>query len=155
MIETKYGNVLDIQTGVIVHGCNCQGVMGAGIALEIKNRFPEAYHEYKRIEQSRGLILGEICGVEVSPNKFIINANTQDGYSRDKRAVSYDAIAECFKEVVSFVEAINTHRKINLGVFFPQIGAGLGGGDWKIISAIIDAVVPDTISKTLYLLEPK
>lgn len=153
MIETRYGNALDVQTGIIVHGCNCQGVMGAGIAFEVKNRFPAAFYEYDRVHRSRGLKLGEICFAEVAPNKFIINANTQDGYGRDRRAVSYDAVADCFTEVLRFAQTIEKHRGVKLEIIFPLIGAGLGGGDWKIISGIIDAVVPDEFTKVLFLLQ--
>lgn len=151
MIETRYGNALDVPTGIIVHGCNCQGVMGAGIALEVKNRFPMAFHEYDRVHRSRGLKLGEICFAEVAPNKFIINANTQEGYSRVGRQVSYDAIADCFTEVVKLAKTLETHRGVKLEIIFPMIGAGLGGGDWKVISAIIDAVVPDDFKKVLFI----
>ena len=153
MIETRYGNALDVQTGIIVHGCNCQGVMGAGIAFEVKNRFPAAFHEYVQAHRNRGLKLGEITFAEVAPNKFIINANTQEGYNRDGRQVSYDAIADCFTEVTRFAKTIETHRGQKLEIIFPMIGAGLGGGDWKVISAIIDAVVPDDFTKVLYLLK--
>lgn len=151
MIETRYGNALDVLTGIIVHGCNCQGVMGAGIALEVKNRFPGAFYEYDRVHRSRGLKLGEICFAEVAPNKFIINANTQEGYSRVGRQVSYDAIADSFTEVVRFAKGIETHRGAKLDIIFPMIGAGLGGGDWNVISAIIDAVVPDEFNKVLFI----
>lgn len=151
MIETRYGNALDVQTGIIVHGCNCQGVMGAGIAFEVKNRFPMAFHEYDRVHRSRGLKLGEICFAEVAPNKFIINVNTQEGYSRIGRQVSYDAIADSFTEVVKFAKTIETHRGTKLEIIFPMIGAGLGGGDWNIISAIIDVVVPDDFTKVLFI----
>jgi len=152
MIETRYGNALDVQTGIIVHGCNCQGVMGGGFALEVKNRFPIAFYEYDKVHRSHGLKLGEICFVEVIPNKFIINANTQDNFGGSKRNVSYDAIVDCFKEVVKLAAVIEQHRNVNLEIIFPAIGAGLGGGDWKIISALIDVVVPDSFKKVLYLL---
>ena len=152
MIETRYGNALDVETGIIVHGCNCQGVMGGGFALEVKNRFPAAYYEYDRVYRTRGLKLGEICFVELTPNKFIINANTQEGFSRVGRQTSYDAIADVFAEVVKFSTVVELHRKVKLEVIFPLIGAGLGGGDWKVISAIIDVVVPDNFKKVLFLL---
>ena len=155
MIETRYGNALDVQTGIIVHGCNCQGVMGGGIALEVKNRFPAAFYEYDRVHRSRGLKLGEICFVEVSPNKFIINANTQDKFGHaGGRFVSYDAIADCFTEVAKFAATVEQHRERKLEIIFPLIGAGLGGGDWKVISAIIDVVVPDTFTKVLFIYQP-
>jgi O-acetyl-ADP-ribose deacetylase (regulator of RNase III) len=38
-------------------------------------------------------------------------------------------------------------------IIFPKIGAGLGGGDWEIISTIIDVTIPDEFQKTLYLYE--
>ena len=158
MIETRYGNALDVNVGIIVHGCNCQGVMGGGFALEVKNRFPLAYHEYDKVHRTNGLKLGEICFAEVAPNKFIINANTQEGFGGSRRNVSYDAVADCFSEVYRFAKVIEQHRGVKLDVIFPAIGAGLGGGDWKIISAIIDVVIPDhdlsdkCFKKILYLL---
>ncbi len=152
MIETCYGNALDVTYGIIVHGCNCQGVMGSGIAREVKNRFPMAFHEYDKVHRTRGLKLGEICFAEVAPNKFIINANTQDSYGGGKRFVSYDAIADSFTEVLRFAQTIEKHREVKLDIIFPAIGAGLGGGDWNIISAIIDVVIPDHFNKVLYLL---
>jgi O-acetyl-ADP-ribose deacetylase (regulator of RNase III) len=154
MIETRYGNALDVNTGIIVHGCNCLGIMGGGIAREVKNRFPLAFHEYDKVHQSRGLKLGEICFAEVSPNKFIINANTQQDIGGPKRQVSYDAIAECFYEVVKFAKVVEQHRGQKLEIIFPAIGAGLGGGDWNVIAAIIDVVIPEEYTKVLYLLPP-
>lgn len=156
MIETRTGNVLNIETGIIVHGCNCQGVMGAGIALEIKNRFPDVFYIYDKLHRTQGLKLGEISFAEVAPNKFIINANTQDKCGGDRRYVSYDAVADCFAEVFKFAKAIEQHRGIKLDIVFPAIGSGLAGGDWKIIYGIIDAVIPErTFKKVLYLFNPK
>lgn len=40
MIEYRKGNLLDITSGVIVHGCNMRGVMGSGVALAIRNKYP-------------------------------------------------------------------------------------------------------------------
>ena len=139
MIETRYGNALDVNVGIIVHGCNCQGVMGGGFALEVKNRFPLAFHEYDKVHRTNGL-------------------NTQEGFGGSRRNVSYDAVADCFSEVYRFAKVIEQHRGVKLDVIFPAIGAGLGGGDWKIISAIIDVVIPDhdlsdkCFKKILYLL---
>lgn len=152
MIETRYGNALDVQSGIIVHGCNCLGVMGAGIALEVKNRFPIAFHEYDKVHRSRGLKLGEICFAEVATNKFIINANTQQGTGGPDRQVSYDAVADCFHEVVKFAKVVEQHRGTKLEIIFPAIGAGYGGGNWSIVAAIIDVVVPSEYTKVLYLL---
>ena len=42
--------------GLIIHGVNCQGVMGSGVALAIRNKWPVVYDEYKKHRQgSRGI----------------------------------------------------------------------------------------------------
>lgn len=45
MIQTKYGDLLSSK-GIIVHGVNSQGVMGSGVAKQIKDKWPEAYGSY-------------------------------------------------------------------------------------------------------------
>lgn len=147
MIEIRKGNALTVKSGLIVHGCNSHGVMGAGIALAIKNEYPEAFDVYKREYDTYGLKLGTFTHAEVGPNKFIINAITQGDFGIGKRQVDYEAIAKCFEKLVLF-------RKQNLSdldIVFPKIGAGLGGGNWNIIEKIIDETVPDTIKKILYV----
>ena len=161
MIETRIGNVLDIPEGIIVHGCNCHGVMGAGIACQIKNRFPEAYKVYRENHESHkhnvvpfgfsGLKLGEITHVEVAPFKIIVNANTQFDMGSDKRYVDYEAIAKCFEHVKQLAQTVasdNSGRKLD--ICFPLIGAGLAGGNWNIISTIIDETIGDDFNKILY-----
>ena len=46
MIETRKGNLLEQTKGVIIHGCNCQGVMSSGIALQIRNKWPGVFETY-------------------------------------------------------------------------------------------------------------
>jgi O-acetyl-ADP-ribose deacetylase (regulator of RNase III) len=152
MIYTKYGDVLNVDTGIIVHGCNCYGVMGSGIARSIKERFPTAYQVYREKFESSGLKLGEITYVEVSDRKWIVNANTQQG-TGSGRQVSYDAIVSCFEKVFLLASLIKVDELTAPNIIFPKIGAGLGGGDWEIISTIIDVTIPDEFQKTLYLYE--
>lgn len=38
MIHEHEGNLLHRERGILVHGCNAQGIMGAGIARVIKER---------------------------------------------------------------------------------------------------------------------
>jgi O-acetyl-ADP-ribose deacetylase (regulator of RNase III) len=156
---TLNGDALSAPTGIIVHGCNCQGVMGAGIAAQVKKRYPGAYQVYRDQYESLetlsgvncGLELGDITGAEVEPNKFIVNANTQYHCGVDKRYVDYEAVANCFQKVREISELIEELRKVKLDVVFPMIGAGLAGGNWKIIETIILETLGDSITKKLYL----
>lgn len=45
-LNVKQGDLLAVNTGCIIHGCNAQGVMGAGVALAFKNKYPAAYTRY-------------------------------------------------------------------------------------------------------------
>jgi len=123
---------------VIIHGCNCFHTMGAGIAKLIASQFPEALIADK--ETSHGDIskLGSYSTAKVlrGATKFtIVNAYTQHQWRGRGRKVSYDAIQSCFEKIsTEFKEA---------RIGYPQIGAGLAGGDWDIISDIIDEALSD------------
>jgi O-acetyl-ADP-ribose deacetylase (regulator of RNase III) len=155
MIEERFGNALDVPEGIIVHGCNCQGVMGSGIAAEVKRRFPEAFRVYRECFTRYGLTSGNIIDCEVAPNKIIVNAMTQIQYGTDKRHVDYEAVAKCFEKVKEIARSVHLNREKDckkLDIIFPMIGAGLGGGNWKIISTIIDETIGDDFKKVLYKL---
>lgn len=128
----KKGNLINATENMIAHGCNNRGVMGAGVAREIRNKFPGAYQTYKDYYKLHGLELGTI--IPWRDEKYIMNCITQDGFGKDgKKYVSYDAIRKCMRQ-------INKSRYHDAGqeIALPKIGAGLGGGDWKVISKIIE-----------------
>lgn len=117
----------------IVHGCNDKGVMGSGVALHIREKFPKAYDEYVLWHAKKGLNLGDIQFVNCG-EKIIINAISQSGYGRTgQKFVSYDAIDTIFKKLDFHLS--NADEK---ELAMPMIGAGLGGGNWDIIANIIE-----------------
>ena len=152
-IITKRGNLLDAK-GIIVHGCNAQGVMGSGVALAIKNKWPDVYQQYKDHfdTKSSWAALGQIIPVVVAPDTYVLNAITQKNYGRDgTRYVSYDAVTACFEKVRGWAEHFKQTENRSVPVNFPLLGAGLGGGDWEIISTIIDRTLGDGIEKYLWV----
>lgn len=129
------GNLLDLADAgmfdVIVHGCNCQCVMGSGIAKQIAQRYPQAA-ETDRATGKDVTKLGKISFVSMvrGPNLFyVVNGYTQLHYGRGLQ-VNYAAVRSVFKEV--------RDGFANKRIAYPSVGAGLGGGDWKIIRRIID-----------------
>ena len=126
----KVGDLLaEVTEGIIVHGCNAQGVMGGGFALQVKNRYRGAYSEYQ-LFCMRERAVGEVNLVQVSDTLFIANAITQEFYGTHKRQVDYEGVAQCFETIAAQCARIPIH--------YPMIGAGLAGGNWTIISTIID-----------------
>lgn len=118
---------------VIIHGCNCQNDMGAGIAKAIKARFPEAYEADQATEKGSRDKLGTTTFAKIAcegHELIVVNAYTQFHWRGSGVLVDYDAIRTAFRETKDNF----TGKRIA----YPLLGAGLGGGDWEIISKIID-----------------
>lgn len=146
-MKTVTGNLIEMfdQFDIIVHGCNCFNVMGAGIAPQINKAFSnvasiaDATTIPGDIEKLGKVSVGryQYFDMKQKANRilYIVNAYTQYGTARfpGDTVVNYDAIASCFKLVR---EIALSHRRSRVG--YPQIGSGLAGGNWEIISKIID-----------------
>jgi len=138
----KQENIVNAPEPIIVHGCNTKGVMGSGVAKAIRGKWPKAYSDYKYIYDTEGLRLGQIVW-SIVDNKWIANAITQNNYGKDgQRYVNYDAVETIFLKIRNEVESCSTLVD-GEGPFIgaPKIGAGLGGGDWNVISDIIDTIL--------------
>jgi len=129
LIELALDGVFD----VIIHGCNCQCVMGAGIAKSIKNHFPEAYEADLQTAKGDESKLGSISFVTVireNRELTIVNGYTQYHWRVSGVLVDYEAIRSVMKNVKSKFGG----KRIG----YPLIGAGLAKGDWETIAKIID-----------------
>lgn len=147
MIQHVVGNLFDVKHGFIVHGCNAQGVMGSGVAAQVKFLYPGAYDVYK----SSGHKIGTVSCDAPTRELIIINAVTQQYYGSDagRLYTDYDKLAQCFREINNIV---NGQPSIMRSVHFPLIGCDRGGGDWNVVSAIIDLELDDDICKVLWTL---
>jgi len=135
-MKTVCGDLIELalqsRFDVIVHGCNCKCVMSAGIAKQIAKAFPEAAKADKEYTPAGGKLGKCSAAIITRSNRtlVVVNAYTQEFYGRQGKYVSYDAVDEAFGRIKAAYS--------NLRIGYPQIGVGLGGGDWEIISAIID-----------------
>lgn len=154
MINTINGDLLTAK-GLILHGVNCQGVMGSGVALAIKNKWPEVFYTYKDyiahfLSNSSEGLLGEVVDrkVDSEDGVVVLNCFTQDRYGRDgKKYASYDAVDTSMQRAVGLAEM----WRMNV-INFPLIGCGLGGLHWPVVREIIEHRIPDTFTKNLYVL---
>ncbi len=121
---------------VIVHGCNCFCIMGAGIAAKIKKLWPDAYKADLKTKAGDKTKLGTFTfalAPDVNNLMFaIVNAYTQYDMSRYGRDVfEYDA----FQKILNSLSENPVLNGANFG--FPMIGTGLAGGcKERIISMI-------------------
>lgn len=123
------------------HGCNCQGVMGAGIALEIRKRYPEVYHEYRLMCRSipRKFNPGDVFLWVGKTRPSVFNLATQDNYGTDGKVYALDWAIE--KSLKTMREMADQHHIESIAM--PRIGSGLGGLPWSIVKDIIEKVFED------------
>jgi len=124
---------LDGRFEVIIHGCNCQCAMGAGIAKAIKQAFPEAYNADKATPKGSRTKLGSLSTVTIERGErqiTIVNGYTQFHWRGSGVLVDYAAL----RSVMRRVKAMFSGRTIA----YPMTGAGLAKGDWSIIASIIE-----------------
>jgi O-acetyl-ADP-ribose deacetylase (regulator of RNase III) len=123
----------------IAHVCNCQGVMGSGVALAIKTRYPEAYNAYKmeELKYINGLPLGTISFAAIRPDKHIYNLHAQRFYGTDgRRYLDYEALYSSLEKVCDSM--CNAGLK-TLGVPY-KMGSDRAGGDWNVVTAMLTSV---------------
>jgi O-acetyl-ADP-ribose deacetylase (regulator of RNase III) len=144
------GDLLKSNADIIGHQVNCQGVMGAGLALSIRKKYPKVFEKYKYIVNNcknknklmgRTLFLsenGKVIKKEYSPNtKIIANLFGQYNYGKGVQ-VDYEALENSLMELKKFA------KENNLSVGIPyKIGCGLAGGDWKRTKSIIEKIFKD------------
>jgi O-acetyl-ADP-ribose deacetylase (regulator of RNase III) len=140
------GDLLDQKTDVIAHQVNCLGVMEAGVALQIKNRWPEVYGEYKNFCRlgavQTGFFLGKCLVIgSVDLNRPVVaNLFGQDHCDSAIRNTSYDAVYDSLIHLKLIME--NRGWK---SVSFPYgMSCGLSGGSWNVIYAMIRDTFKDS-----------
>ena len=124
MIEYKTMDITTVTSGIIAHGVNCQGKMGSGVALAIRNHWPVCYAHYAIACKTELHLLGKIVTSHVSQNVFIAHCFTQQRYGYFGKFADERAVKACF-ESLDIVA-----KELGLPIYMPRIGCGLGGLDW-------------------------
>ena len=136
MLILKEGNILDNKYQIFCQQVNCKGVMGAGLAKQIKEKYPEVYREYKIGCMYSKNLLGTIQPIWTHDGRICINMFAQDGYGTDKRYTDYTAFKKCLDKIGELLG--EHHIDPDAYIAFPNgIGCGLGGGDWTRIYSMI------------------
>tara|TARA_R110000782_G_scaffold270273_1_gene370170 strand:+ start:31 stop:480 length:450 start_codon:yes stop_codon:yes gene_type:complete len=120
------------QYDVIVHGANCFNTMGAGIAPQIKNKFPEAYKVDCDTVSGDKDKLGTISHT-LNTKPIVVNLYSQYGFNGRKHGET-DLDYEALRSGLKLVKEKFSGKFIGM----PKIGSGLAGGDWSKIEKIIE-----------------
>ncbi len=151
-IEVVRGDILELCTeGWLVHGVNADGKMGAGLAAQVKKRYPHAYQDYRSAYNREKLMLGSITGEKVNDRFYVINAVTQLMPGAWRRQTDYGALQAAFGALIQYAAVSEDARDVPMIISFPKIGCGLGGGKWEEVQKRIEAAVPPYYRMRLYV----
>lgn len=125
MIEILTGDILQSKAQTLVNTVNCVGVMGKGIALEFKNRFPEMFKDYEERCRRGEVMLGRPYLYKSLLPPWILNFPTKGHW----RSVSN------LKDIIKGLDFLLSHyREWGItSIAVPPLGCGHGQLEWRIV----------------------
>ncbi len=149
MITYTQGNLLEADTEALVNTVNTVGVMGKGIALMFKERFPANMAAYVKACKAGNVQTGKMFVTETGElmgPRWIVNFPTKRHW-REKSRMSF--IINGLKDLRHFIER-NQVRSIAI----PPLGTGNGGLDWAEVKPHIEQVLSDIEKVDIIVYEP-
>jgi O-acetyl-ADP-ribose deacetylase (regulator of RNase III) len=138
MVRFERGDILAADAEALVNTVNCVGVMGRGIALQFKNRFPANFKAYAAACKRDEVRPGEMFVFdtrELSWPRYVINFPTKRHWRGKSRIEDIRAGLDALVEEIR-VRGIRS-------VAIPPLGSGLGGLEWNDVRPLIeDAMAP-------------
>lgn len=132
-------NALDDDQGVMFfHGCNAKGVMGAGVARQVKRRWPDVFEPYKMSCRGVDNPEGEVVCVwpKDEDNLVVANAITQSDYGSDgEQYARLSLVGKCLYSLESKQGIIDKTTNRYMAV---RVGCGLGGLDWENVRPLFE-----------------
>ena len=135
MIEYRVGDLFEYEGEAIAHGCNTKGLMGAGIAKIVAERYPEVHRFYVKscgpyVPACDLFVPGDAQVILVdAQDRFVVNLATQDHPG---------AHATYWWVMLSMANMFERLRLLEIdAVAIPRIGCGIGGLKWHGVEEVI------------------
>lgn len=150
MITEVEGNIFESGADILVNAVNCVGIMGAGIALQFKQKYPKYFDNYYTFCYNRFFQPGYVMPYMDESGLVIISAATKDNW-RDKSKYGWvesciEGLYECFD-----TKYYTTKDKV---LAMPALGCGKGGLDYNIVGPMIKEVGKRLPYKEVLLYKP-
>lgn len=129
MIEYIEGDIFDSPAQVIVNTVNTVGVMGKGLALAFKKRYPDMFESYKKVCEKNQLSIGKLMLYQEADH-WILLFPTKENW-RNPSKLEYIE-----KGLMKFVTTY-AERHIN-SIAFPKLGCGNGELDWNLVRPLME-----------------
>jgi O-acetyl-ADP-ribose deacetylase (regulator of RNase III) len=145
MIIYTSGNLFGAPVVALVNPVNTVGVMGLGLALQFKERFPENYTLYRAACAAGIVQIGRMFVTYAGP-QVVVNFPTKRHWSNRSQLPDIRAGLVDLQRVVA---------DLNLAsIAIPALGCGAGGLDWHDVQPLIHAHV-NVLSLTAYVYVPE
>ena len=148
MIKYVTGDLLAADSEALVNTVNCVGVMGRGVALAFKRRFPDNFNAYKAACDCGELKPGRLFVFETAElmPRLIINFPTKQHWRARSRLADIEA---GLSSLVAEVELLQIHS-----IALPPLGCGLGGLKWSDVKPCIHRALADIADLDTLVFEP-
>lgn len=149
MIRFTQGNLLDANVQAVVNTVNTVGVMGKGIALMFKERFPENHAAYLAACRAEKLQAGRLFvfpSVELTGPRWIVNFATKKHWRQPSRLEWVESGLDDLRRFVV--------EKGIRSIAVPPLGCGNGGLEWGAVRPRIEAALGDLEGVDVVVYEP-
>lgn len=140
--QEVHGDLFGAAADYIAHGCNTKGVMGAGVAKVVRDKYPDFHRAYQELCRSTDPAL--LAGTAQVDHRYgVINLFTQVAPGPDARL---DLIKRSLWDA---------HMQLppEATMAIPRIGAGIGGLAWSDVAQVVRKFAQDSgRSVTVYYL---
>jgi O-acetyl-ADP-ribose deacetylase (regulator of RNase III) len=154
MLVHKKCDLFESGADILCHQVNCQGVMGSGVAEQVKERYPKVFEEYVDWckEQKPEELLGKVQHIvlkmpwEDNPNGEplgVLNIFGQLDYGYGKQHTDYKALKHAFTIINTYCREFCPYSPV---LAFPyKFGCARGGGDWDTVYALMEECLTDVM----------
>lgn len=127
-IQYQKGNIFDSKAQVIVNTVNCKGVMGKGLALAFKQRYPDMFPVYQQECRTGKLRIGRPTLYQKS-TPWILNFPTKDDWKANSKLEYLEKGLEYF---------VANYKKAGItSIAFPKLGAQNGKLSWDEVGPLM------------------
>ena len=129
-VRFVHGDLFLSSAQTITNPINCRGVMGGGLALEFRQRFPDMFQDYVQRCRRGDVRTGKPYVWRSPAGQQVLNFPTKDDW-RDPSRLEY--IEQGLRYLVDHCSEMET-----TSLALPALGCGLGGLEWRVVRPVME-----------------
>jgi O-acetyl-ADP-ribose deacetylase (regulator of RNase III) len=150
MIHFIQGDLFASGASALVNPVNTVGVMGKGLALVFKKRFPDNFAAYRRACKEAEIQTGTMFIFDrgqPSKPRWIVNFPTKEHFRNKSQIIWIESGLHDLRAQI-----------LDLGISsiaLPALGCGLGGLKWEVVRKLIETILADLTETDIYVFPPR